>query len=42
MGANASVDSRTIQQPIVGYVLTNVGLEAGASVQGAKVNRIEP
>jgi lipid-binding SYLF domain-containing protein len=42
MGANASVDNHTIQQPVVGYVLTNVGLEAGASVQGAKINRIEP
>ena len=42
VGANASVNNRTIQQPVVGYVLTNVGLEAGASVQGAKINRIEP
>jgi len=42
VGANASVDNHTIQQPVVGYVLTNVGLEAGASVQGAKINRIEP
>ncbi|MDR0457720.1 MAG: twin-arginine translocation pathway signal [Burkholderiaceae bacterium] len=42
VGANASVDSHTIQQPIVGYVLTNVGLEAGASLQGAKINRINP
>lgn len=42
VGANASVNNRTIQQPVVGYVLTNVGLEVGASVQGAKINRIEP
>jgi lipid-binding SYLF domain-containing protein len=42
MGANASVDNHTIQQPVVGYVLTNVGLEAGASMQGAKISRIEP
>jgi lipid-binding SYLF domain-containing protein len=42
MGANASVNTYTAQQPIVGYVLTNVGLEAGASVQGAKITRIEP
>ena len=40
VGANASVDNHTIQQPVVGFVLTNVGLEAGASVQGAKINRI--
>jgi lipid-binding SYLF domain-containing protein len=42
VGANASVDNHTIQQPVMGYVLTNVGLEAGASVQGAKISRIEP
>jgi len=42
VGANASVNNYTAQQPIVGYVLTNVGLEAGASVQGSKINRIEP
>jgi lipid-binding SYLF domain-containing protein len=40
VGANASVNNQTIQQPVVGYVLTNVGLEVGASVQGAKINRI--
>ena len=42
VGANASVNNYTAQQPVVGYVLTNVGLEAGASVQGSKINRIEP
>jgi lipid-binding SYLF domain-containing protein len=41
IGANASVNTYTAQQPIVSYVLTNVGLEAGASVQGAKITRIE-
>jgi lipid-binding SYLF domain-containing protein len=41
IGANASVNTYTAQQPIVGYVLTNVGLEAGASVQGAKITRVE-
>jgi lipid-binding SYLF domain-containing protein len=41
-GANASVNSYTAQRPIVGYVLTNVGLEAGASVQGAKISHINP
>jgi len=40
VGANAAVDTYTAQQPVVGYVLTNVGLEAGASLQGAKINRI--
>jgi len=35
-GANGSVDTNTLQQPVVGFVLTNVGLEAGISLQGAK------
>ena len=33
------VDSRTSEQPVTSFVLTNVGLEAGVSVQGAKVSR---
>jgi len=42
MGANGSIDTHTAQQPVVGFVLTNVGLEAGVSLQGAKINRIQP
>ncbi len=41
IGANGSVDTNTIRQPVVGFVLTNVGLEAGVSVQGAKVTEIQ-
>jgi lipid-binding SYLF domain-containing protein len=40
IGANGSVDTNTVQQPIVGFVLTNVGLEAGVSVSGAKITEI--
>jgi lipid-binding SYLF domain-containing protein len=40
IGANGSVDTNTIRQPVVGFVLTNVGLEAGVSVQGAKISEI--
>lgn len=40
IGANGAIDSNTVQQPVVGFVLTNVGLEAGVSLQGAKINRI--
>lgn len=40
MGANGSVDTNTIQPPVVGFVLTNVGLEAGVSLQGAKITPI--
>lgn len=41
VGANGSVDTNTVQQPVVGFVLTNVGLEAGVSLQGAKITRIQ-
>jgi lipid-binding SYLF domain-containing protein len=40
VGVNGSIDTHTAQQPIVGYVLTNVGLEAGAALQGAKITPI--
>jgi len=39
-GANGSIDTNTIQQPVVGFVLTNVGLEAGVSLSGAKISEI--
>lgn len=42
IGANGSIDTNTARQPIVGFVLTNVGLEAGVSLQGAKITRINP
>jgi lipid-binding SYLF domain-containing protein len=41
IGANGSVDTNTVQQPVVGFVLTNVGLEAGVSLQGAKIERVQ-
>lgn len=41
-GANGAIDSNTFRQPVVAFVMTNVGLEAGASVQGAKVTEIRP
>lgn len=42
LGATGSIDSRTAQQPVVSFVLNNVGLEAGVSLTGAKVTRIVP
>lgn len=42
IGANGSIDTRTAQQPVVGFVMTNVGLEAGVSLQGAKITQITP
>ncbi len=40
IGANGAVDTNTIRQPVVGFVLTNVGLEAGVSISGAKITEI--
>ena len=37
VGANAQVDSKTAQQAIVGYVLTNGGLMANLSLDGTKI-----
>lgn len=42
VGANGSVDSQTVQQPVVSFVLNNVGIEAGVSLTGSKINRITP
>ncbi|MBB1601615.1 YSC84-related protein [Variovorax sp. UMC13] len=40
IGANGAVDTNTIRQPVVGFVLTNVGLEAGVSISGAKITEV--
>jgi lipid-binding SYLF domain-containing protein len=40
IGANGSIDTNTMRQPVVGFVLTNVGLEAGVSLSGAKITEI--
>lgn len=40
IGANGSVDTETMKQAVSSFILTNVGLEAGASVGAAKVTRI--
>jgi lipid-binding SYLF domain-containing protein len=39
-GANGGIDTSTFQQPVVAFVLTNMGLEAGVSLQGAKITEI--
>jgi lipid-binding SYLF domain-containing protein len=40
-GANAGVDTQTMQAPVIGYVLTNAGLMANLSVDGTKITRLE-
>ena len=39
-GANSTIVAITAQQPVVSYVLTNVGLEAGVSLNGSKISRV--
>jgi len=41
IGANGSIDTNTVQQPVIGFVMTNVGLAAGVSLQGAKITEIQ-
>lgn len=42
VGANGSIDTTSFAKPVVGFVLTNVGLEAGVSLQGAKITPVQP
>jgi len=41
MGANGRIDTNTMRQPVVGFVLTNIGLEAGVSLQGSKITEVK-
>ena len=40
-GADASVDTRTAQRPVIAYVLANTGLILNVSLDGAKVRRMD-
>lgn len=40
IGANGGVDTTTVDAPVTSYVLTNVGLEAGVSLQGTKITKV--
>ena len=42
VGASAAVDTQTMQQPVVGYALSNAGLMANLSLDGTKINKIDP
>jgi len=39
-GANARVTSTTVQQPVIGYVLSNRGLMAGLTIDGSRITRL--
>jgi len=41
IGANGSIDTETAKQPVVGFVMSNAGLEAGVSLQGSKITKIK-
>jgi lipid-binding SYLF domain-containing protein len=40
IGANGAIDTETARRPIVGFVLTNTGLMAGVSLEGAKYSKL--
>ncbi|HSH84742.1 MAG TPA: YSC84-related protein [Guyparkeria sp.] len=40
IGATGNVDTASMRAPVVAFVLSNTGLEAGASVQGMKVTEL--
>ncbi|AZY49374.1 BPSL1445 family SYLF domain-containing lipoprotein [Bordetella avium] len=40
IGANGHIDTRTAQQPVIGFVLNNAGLMAGISLEGTKINKL--
>ena len=41
IGANGSIDTNTVNEPVVGFVMTNAGLMAGVSLQGTKIHKID-
>jgi len=41
VGASAQMTTATAQQPVVGYVLSNSGLMAGVTVDGARITRLQ-
>jgi lipid-binding SYLF domain-containing protein len=40
MGANGDIDLSTAQAPVIGFVVTNAGLMANATIEGTKVSRM--
>jgi len=41
VGATAQMTTATAQQPVIGYVLSNRGLMAGVTLDGARVTRLD-
>jgi lipid-binding SYLF domain-containing protein len=40
-GANAQATTSTVQQPVVGYILSNAGLMAGLTLDGTRITRLD-
>jgi lipid-binding SYLF domain-containing protein len=40
VGANGDIDTATATAPVIGFVVTNAGLMAGATIQGTKVSKL--
>lgn len=41
LSATGAVDLNTLNEPVVGFVMTNAGLAAGVSLEGTKVERLD-
>jgi lipid-binding SYLF domain-containing protein len=41
LGAGGTLDSNTLQQPIIGFIFSNKGLMYNLTLEGAKITRIE-
>lgn len=41
VGANGQIDTNTMREPVVAFAMTNAGLMAGVSLEGAKIERLD-
>ncbi|NYT25416.1 twin-arginine translocation pathway signal [Alcaligenaceae bacterium] len=41
VGATGHIDTNTVKEPVVAFALTNAGLMAGVSLEGAKIVRLD-
>lgn len=41
VGANGEIDTKTLQSPIIGFVITNVGLMANLSLEGTRFIKLD-
>lgn len=42
VGANGMLNTETVNQPVVSFVMNNAGVEGGISLNGAKITRLRP